>query len=74
MVKLDGKYNLLDFKEKAFVLDEWTDTPCKAAYNREKKVIEVMDENGREVKSLDVRKAQAKTDDQQIAKSFTPRR
>lgn len=72
LVKLDGKYNLLDFKEKAFVLDEWTDTPCKAAYNREKKVIEVMDENGREVKSLDVRKAQAKTD--QIAKSFTPRR
>ena len=53
-VTLNGKYNLVDFKTRSFVLNKWQDAPMTASYDGETKFITVSDDKGNKLTDIDL--------------------
>ena len=51
---LNGKYNLVDFKTRSFVLSKWQDAPMTASYDNETKFITVSDDKGNKLTDIDL--------------------
>ena len=53
-VENDGKYNLVDFKTRSFVLDEWQSAAPKATYDTDTKTVTVSDAQGNKLTEIDL--------------------